>query len=418
MPKLALLMKSLFIDILSALLLLIFLFSCNKSQDTIATTVGDLKINLITPNASPGINNYETIISEPAGKILLDTISPPNTDIVATLKTNATLVDITNVYFDSYGITYNVVTYKAVDPSTWTSIYSGSYHAPVGGSPSNVPAEMFFTNIPSGNSILFSNCTAEPPNSFTIDVLAKTLDVSYHLHASNYAYAIWPNEKRYTMQIPKDPHDTIDCSNPDTTKELALTHSPLYDFYHSRLIGILDTTDFTRSLFLYDNYLNPLFTLPELLYPEKNIQKYELMTEWLSGNNENIAAYSYGDKPDGRIDYPDNSMYSITSILNNHFSVDFKSVRPSYYTTNWQAGNIVWTIYASPDSAVLDPLGILSVQKSSILQGQSLGALKLLSFQFENVQGFDYQGYLSYTCNPALLKTKRVTNAVSYSKKF
>jgi hypothetical protein len=411
-------MKSLFINILFVLLLFIFLFSCNKSQDTIATTVGNLKINLTTPTTAPGVSNYEIIISESAGKILLDTISPPNTDIVASLKTNANLVDITNVYFDSYANSYNVVTYKAVDPSTWTSIYSGSYHAPVGGSPSNVPAEMFFTNIPSGNSILFSNCTAEPPNSFTIDVLAKTLDVSYHLHASNYAYAIWPNEKRYSMHIPQGPHDTIDCTNLDTTKELALTHSPLYDFYHSRLIGILDTTDFTRSLFLYDNYLTPLFTLPELLYPEKNIQKYELMTEWLSGNNENIAAYSYGDKPDGHIDYPDNTMYSITSILNNHFSVDFKSVRPSYYNTNWQAGNIVWTLYASPDSAVLDPLGILSAQKSRILQGQSLGALKLLSFQFENVQGFDYQGYLSYTCNPALLKTKRVTNAVSYSKKF
>lgn len=128
------------------------------------------------------------------------------------------------------------------------------------------------------------------------------------------------------------------------------------------------------------------------------------MTEWVSGNNENIAAYNYGDKPDGHIDYPDNTMYSITSVLNNHFSVDFKSVRPSYYTTNWQAGNVVWTLYASPDSGVLDPLDFLSAQKSSILQGQSLGALKLLSFQFENVQGFDYQGYLSYTCNPSLLK--------------
>ena len=78
------------------------------------------------------------------------------------------------------------------------------------------------------------------------------------------------------MQVPKGPHDTVDCTNTDTAKELALTHSPLYNFNHSRLIGILDTTDFTRSLFLYDNYSNPLFTLPELLYPEKNIQKYEL----------------------------------------------------------------------------------------------------------------------------------------------
>jgi hypothetical protein len=277
---------------------------------------------------------------------------------------------------------------------------------------------MFFTNIPSGNSILFSNCTAEPPSSFTIDVFAKTLDAFYNLHAGNYAYAIWPNEKRYTMQVPKGPHDTVDCSNADTTLELTLTHSPLYNFNHSRLIGILDTTDFTRSLFLYDNYSNTLFTLPELLFPDKNIQKYELSTEWINGNNENIAAYNYGNKPDGHIDYPDNTMYSITSSVNSHFSVDFKSIRPTYYSTNWQAGNVVWTLYASPDSTVLDPLDFLSARKSRILQGQSLDALKLLSFQFENVQGYDYPGYLSYTCNPDQLKSKRVTSAVSYSKKF
>ena len=179
-------MKRFFSNILSVLLLFIWLISCNKSQDTIPTNLGNLKINLTTPSAAAGINNYEVIISEPAGKILLDTITPPNTEIVASLSTNAKLVEITNVYFDIYAATYNVVTYKAVDPSTWTSIYSGSYHAPVGGSVSNVPAEMFFTNIPSGNDILFSNCTAEPPNSFTIDVLANTLDVSYHLHTSNY----------------------------------------------------------------------------------------------------------------------------------------------------------------------------------------------------------------------------------------
>jgi hypothetical protein len=418
MPKPALLMKRLFINILPALLLFVFLFSCNKNQDAVVTTIGDLKINLTTPGAVPNINDYEIIISEPTGRVLLDTIALPNTSIVASLKTNASLVDITNVYYDLFANTYYVVTYKAVNPSTWTSIYSGSYHAPVGGSPSNVPAEMFFTNIPSGNSILFSNCTAEPPSSFTIDVLNKTLDVSYHLHAGNYAYAIWPNEKRYSMHIPKGPRDTIDCTNLDTTKEMALTHSQLYDFNHSRLIGILDTTDFTKSLFLYDYYLTPLFTLPELLYPEKSIQKYELMTEWVSGNNENITAYSYGDKPDGHIDYPDNTMYSISSVQNNHFSVDFKSVRPTYFSTNWQAGNVAWIIYASPDSGVLDPLDFLSAQKSSILQGQSLGALKLLSFQFENVQGFGYQDYFSYTCNPSMLKTKRVASAVSYSKKF
>src|SRR5579872_3390358 len=144
MPKPALLMKRLFINILPALLLFVFLFSCNKNQDAVATTNGDLKINLTTPGAVPNINDYEIIISEPTGRVLLDTIALPNTSIVASLKTNASLVDITNVYYDLFANTYYVVTYKAVNPSTWTSIYSGSYHAPVGGSPSNVPAEMFF----------------------------------------------------------------------------------------------------------------------------------------------------------------------------------------------------------------------------------------------------------------------------------
>ena len=75
-------------------------------------------------------------------------------------------------------------------------------------------------------------------------------------------------------------------------------------------------------------------------------------------------------------------------------------------------------LYASPDSVSLQPLTLLTAQKSKLLQGQSLSSLTLKAFQYENVQGYGYAGFLGLTCDTVLLGTTRVVSAISYAKSF
>jgi hypothetical protein len=105
---------------LSALLLLAV--SCKKSespQSTAQPPTGKLSIALSYPYSSTQpAQDFELIISEPGGKVLLDTIAPENTTIEATLQTNAMLVDVTTLAQDA-DTNLTVMTYKGVNPASW-----------------------------------------------------------------------------------------------------------------------------------------------------------------------------------------------------------------------------------------------------------------------------------------------------------
>lgn len=232
------------------------------------------------------------IISETGGKILLDTIAPFNTGIVASLKTNQASVDVTTVYYSSSASTYYVNTYKEVNPSKWVLAINGTFYAPLG-SLSYQYADIYYYNIPS-----------------------------------------------------------------------------------------------STNTFIFD--------------------------DWAGG-------YSYGDSVPVLQPFPtlpDESFYSLNATQNNSFSVGFTGNKPTYYNTQWQVGNISWTIYASPDSATLQPLNMLIALKSQRLQGQSLNNLKLSGFEFFNTQGLGYADYLAYVCDPAQTNAKRLSTAVTFTKYF
>jgi hypothetical protein len=388
--------------------------------DTIAS--GTLKINLVISGPESYVNwvaRYEVIISEPSGKVLLDTVMAPGTKLTTSLSTNATLVDLTNVYYDSSVSQYTAVTYKGVNPSGWVNNFSRSYIAPLINNYDTVHAVMAYTNVPSIDNFLFSqNAVSQNNQSDTLDWLYKTISLTYLQIAGNYAYALWPTVSLYNFHIPKGILDTVDCTILDTAVTLNFPASPNYTFAQSTLYGYMDTTNINSSMWLYDYYVNPLWTLPDLEYPNKLIEKYALETTWNSTNKETVNTYDYSGSVPASFTLPDPGSYSIGSGQNSNFAVNFTAAKPTYYYTSWQNAASVWTLYASPDSSNLQPLNLLTAQKSKLLQGQSLGTLALKTFQFENVAGYNYAGFLGLVCDTVLLGKTRVVSAVSYAKSF
>jgi hypothetical protein len=236
--------------------------------------------------------------------------------------------------------------------------------------------------------------------------------------AGNYAYALWPTVGLYNFHIPKGIQDTVDCTILDTAVTLNFPASPNYTFAQSSLYGYLDTTNINSSMWLYSYFVNPLWTLPDLEYPNKLIEKYALQTTWNSTNKETVNTYDYSGSVPASFALPDPNSYSIGSSQNSNFVVNFMAAKPTYYYTLWQNAAIAWTLYASPDSSNLQPLNLLTAQKSKLLQGQNLGTLALKTFQFENVAGYNYASFFGLVCDTVLLGKTRVASAISYAKSF
>ncbi|HZZ75318.1 MAG TPA: hypothetical protein VFE04_05290, partial [Puia sp.] len=179
----------------------------------------------------------------------------------------------------------------------------------------------------------------------------------------------------------------------------------------------IDTTDFTKYLWLY----NSIAFSPapyDLVYPKTIVQKFEFGGIFSNRNYENSSYYSFCDTVPTQVPYIDASSSNLISTNNDHFSVRFNNVQPTYYKTEWVSGKITFRIFSSSDATDQYPLSFLNQQKSILLKGLDLSGLKLQQFSFENVEGFDYADYFNYVFNPESLKKKLVKSSVGYGKAF
>ncbi len=101
-------------------LVILSLNACKKNDNDFPPVgeeeTGSLNINLEYPQTDHNLTQFELIISEPGGKVLLDTLAPVATPIVASLKTKASLVDVTTIAKTLTSANISINTYKGVDP--------------------------------------------------------------------------------------------------------------------------------------------------------------------------------------------------------------------------------------------------------------------------------------------------------------
>jgi hypothetical protein len=420
---------------LPLLILLTFLSSCNKNSSSKpptttvppndSTTIGTMKINLALPSGL-NIANSELIISETSGKVLLDTVAAQGTTIVATLRTNAILVDLTYVAFQQIDSNrYSINTYKAVNPSSWTSLNGVSLTRPVTN-----------TGNPAGASVLYTNVLYDPSSQFSAGVLGNlgftfgggtgTFSATYNQYPDSYIYLLLPDYRLYKLQAANAQKDTIDCTTMDTANAAMFSKPSYYSLSATSLYGWVDTTNVNSALDLYEYYVSPGSpVLPDVVYPRKNIQAFMLSASWNGpGANESMSVYSYGDSIPTSFNLPPPGSYNISSSQNTSFAMQFNTTKPSYCSISGASGSVFsknvmfWTFLAPPDSSSLNPLGILTAQKSKLLQGLDLTTLLLNQFSCENAPGYDYLDYLGLLYKPNAAQPVYIPNTLRYSKRF
>ena len=190
---------------------------------------------------------------------------------------------------------------------------------------------------------------------------------------------------------------------------------PGYTGGNTFLYGIMDTTDLTRSLTLYIGF--PGVNFPDVEYPKKYVQKYELFTNISLNTTHSDSYYCYGDTIPATLYWPSDIDYTLSSNQFTAFTVAFApTVHPTDYSVSWKTNNLLYSIIAPSDSTTLNPQGMLtSLKGAKLLQGQSLTGLQLLTFTFETPGALNYADYYTLLHNPTQLKGQHLSSLMSYA---
>jgi hypothetical protein len=379
-----------------------------------------ISINVIYPNTDTVDygNSFELIVSEPGGKILIDSLAPYNVPIVTTVTTSKSLVDLTEVVYSPTFDFYSMSIDKSVTPQNG-AIYLGG-PLPIS-YPTAIPGTITYTHAPlvDQNTLHFaSRHTTSDLEPSISSYTSNELDFNYSgLSGPNAAYIIFPSLGQYDYQPISAINDTISLAQMDTTVKVHVSMPPQYLLALSWMNGYPDTSDYSTYLTLYD-YFEPV-AIGDLQYPPRSrvpMQKYSLMIDASTANNEFLSYSTYGvTPPTGTVTppFPTTPIYTLNSTTNDSFSVSFAQL-PTSYSTSWSAGNISISIGNPPDSTHVRALALVSSLHSKLLQGKSLSGLAIQNFGYATIPGLLYSGYFTPQTNPVANLTSPYASTLSY----
>lgn len=412
---------------LSAAALCLGVASCNKHNskpnppnDT--ATIGTLKINVALTYYGP---QTELVVSEPGGKQLLDTVaSNTGAPILASLKTNDTLVDVTQISPVANAPTTIVTTYKSINLARLSALgitnFSNIYKRPT----SSTASHILYYNIPSAinlfNDVFFSN---NPWNGLSgMSIFSNSqVQVTYENYPGNYAFFLLPQNGLYNLHTQLHTDDSVDCSRLDTTTQLTFNRPvPFTASPYSELYGIFDTTDLSRVIAFTDD-VQP-YSRPGVDYeyaPIPTIQKYEMKYYATLPNTDQISIYAYGKTLPQKLLRPMGNDFSVSSAQTDIFTVTFPNTKPTYYNLYLKADSTIqYWMYVPSDSATVHPVPFLTALKSKLFPTAHANNLALKEFNMCDFNGLNYQAYYDFVTDSAAFRTHHVTSVAVMTRSY
>ncbi|HEV2478471.1 MAG TPA: hypothetical protein VGS79_02355 [Puia sp.] len=437
-------------NIASALSLgLLSLAACHKDKASLALPAldsagisKDININLTYRDTQDSAKNdqWEVIISEPAGKVLLDTISPVNTALSAHLHTASYVVNATYVFRGTTYNTYSVTTYRNVDPRSWTAMPAPYLSLILGDTISPSERITYYTHPPylsnfegtDFNDIIVSDYTwalglAGNPDYQPTDPTYQPgglLTVYNWAHGGNPVYTLFPQPGFYNFHTPPATgNDTVNLTHMDTTIKVNYRVPASYSIFFNTLLGYADTTNLNRSMTLFINeYIGGNPYPADLEYPPTGVQAYDLDLEASnSATGEFIAYLNYDTRVPSSVNWLTSADYTLNANLQDSFNIHFNGVKPTFYDMKWRSGKIEFEMYSAPDDATLHPYTWFTHLGSKLLNGQSIPSLSPLNLYFVEATGLpsDFNGYLNAFATTATPITPPLgTGVIAYSKSW
>jgi len=401
--------------------------SCSKNnppQKPIRTDSLNLSVTYADTSRNPP-PNFELLVQEPGGKLLLDTLAPVNTPVVATLRTSDMLVNVTTVYRGTNDTVFRVISYLGVDPSSWQTLPIDNTFVVLSPSPTFTSHQTYVEHVPgfplptfNHNYVWFSDEDLPVSLASATQFTSDGILVDGLFAGSNYLYSFIPSLGLYNFHVQNwtNGTDTVDLSHMDTMRQVNFPRPSQYGKCYCVLNGIMDTTDHSKSIMLYFSPYTP--TTADMEYPAKYVQKFQVHATFSAPDSTQVTYYSYGSAISSDFLFPDPSRYTITPYQNDNFSIKFNNLSPTFYETQWKSGNVNLYIYSSPDSGVHHPQALLASLNAQKLKGQVITPPAPVQMSFETIAEMNYAQFFGYLSSPSLITSRRVTSAVRLLKKF
>src|SRR5579863_1302474 len=226
------------------------------------------------------------------------------------------------------------------------------------------------------------------------------------MYPNTYNYLLLTQSGLYKLYKPSSSFDTVDLSNMDTAVPVTLNRTtpfsiqPGFSPYPTLLTGVPDTTDLSSAILLSTE--TPPLPHSDFAIPKTPMQKYELRLSAANSVGDNVFFYNYGSTVATTPVFPDPNSFNILSNQTDSFNVSWSGTRPSYVWTQWGNNTVFLELYNSPDSTVQHPTSFLTGLNSKLLKGQPLGGMTISSIQIEAAPGFNYNAFMTYSCDSSL----------------
>ncbi|MFD2247542.1 hypothetical protein [Pontibacter ruber] len=408
--------------LLASLLFISTLLSCDSEKDTAPAPAPEpIKTFGFSFRYDPvprTIKDYELIVSQKDGSILLDTLVTAGSHHALKVKSNETKFDVTTIIKIPETTNHILKTYVNVNPDKWHIDEGFSTF----GSRTTERSELRYYNIPYDRTHIFSSKQAEGTASSWPNTTDNILFLNFaRLLPTDLAYILLVNYEKYLFTEVSSTKMDIDFSGANTALRKKYDRPAGATDFRSFLFGYTKAGDYANRMLLYNSDRQPSDEY-DFLYPSTTIEEFEFNLIYTDAKGYRHSYRNISTLLPSVMNFAAESDFIVAKQGFNDFEIKFGEDKPSSYLVFWVAKDVTtqaqWYTYSSPDEKNIIPKDFLENLKAKSLAGKNLSTFKLYSVQTEKARGYTHQTLRDYLANPEALRKKEMKQTRLIEKTF
>jgi hypothetical protein len=361
-----------------------------------------------------GTEDFELIVSQKDGEVLLDTLIAARTEHGLTVKSADTKFDVTTIYSDPATSKYSMRTYVQVNPDNWH--IDERISRTVWGEKEQ--ATIYYTNVPGSLDNL--QFTGKQSAGAGYSYSGGNLRLNYdRLLPTDLAYLLLPESGKYIFTEVTSPETHVDFSNANTAVKRKYNKPAGVSKFVSILYGYTEAGDYSKTMILTLANSSPDLDY-DLQYPTTVIKEFQLNLSYTDAEGYRHSYFNSGPTVPTEMPFIPKSDFTVTKSEANDFQITFGEDKPTTYTMLWESGdlNANWRIFSSPEETSFKPKEFLENLSTVSLEGKSVSGFTIKSLFSYKAEGYTHQSMNDYNNNPEAYLRKELRESREIRKGF
>ncbi|WP_162054555.1 hypothetical protein [Pontibacter pamirensis] len=399
-------------------LLLLFSSACDKEKDAEPAPQPEAKENSFNFRFDPhpeGTEEFELIVSQKDGKVLIDTLIAARVHHELKVKSNDTKLNITTMYVEPIRQRTEIRTYVQVNPDNW------HIDERVEESAKNEPEQSYvnYSNVPpyTNTEIIFSGKQTGGWGA-EYNGNSRILRVQYNRRfPTDLTYLLLPELGKYIYAEVTSPETDIDFSGAATAAKHVYNKPAGVKNAYSEVYGYTNAGEYSKWTMLY--YGNGAHDY-DLLFPPVGMEEFQTTYRYTDAEGYSHLYRNFGTSIPADMGFLAESGFTVTRNEFGNFQIMFGEDKPSAYKILGysQSLNTVWHIMLSPEETAFKAKSFLEGLGAETLKGKDLSTFSLVQLSTLNAKGYTHQTMHDYLNNPEAYRKRELKQYREISKYF